>query len=95
LGLGEDAKAATAVADTLRADPKRLPAVAADLLAQADAMAKKYPDAPSIPAGWLTKALTAAQRAEFADILKRAAGVKDDAERLSILREGLKKVARK
>jgi S1-C subfamily serine protease len=92
LGLGEDAKAAAAVADTLRADPKRLPSVVADLLAQADAMAKKYPDAPSIPAGWLTKALTAAKRDEFAEVLKRAGGVRDDAERLAILRDGLKKV---
>ena len=86
LGLGDDAKAAAAVADTLRADPKRLPAVAADLLAQADALAKKYPDAPSIPAGWLTKALTATEKVATEvrrDGLEEGRGrAKDDAERL-------------
>ena len=81
LELNEDAKAATAVGDTLRADPKRLAAVAADLLAQADAIAKKYPDAPSVPASWLFKAMTAANRDEFADELKHPNTAKDDAEK--------------
>jgi S1-C subfamily serine protease len=92
LELGEDARAAAAVGDTLRADPKRLAGVAADLLAQADAMAAKYPDVPSIPAGWLMKATNAANRPEFADVLKRAAVSKDDAERLAVLRAGLTKL---
>jgi S1-C subfamily serine protease len=39
LELGKDAEAAAAVRDTLRADPKRLPAVAGDLLSQADTLA--------------------------------------------------------
>ena len=95
LELGEDAKAAAAVADTLRADPKRLPAVAVNLLGQADRLAKKFPDAPSIPAGWLTKALVATKRAEFDETLKRAAAAKSDDEKLAILREGIKKVAGK
>lgn len=92
LDLGEDAKAAAAVGDTLRADPKRLPGVAADLLAQADAMAAKYPDVPSIPAGWLLKAAAAANRPELTETRKRAAAAKDDAERLAVLRDGLKAV---
>jgi len=92
LELGEDAKAATAVTDTLRADQKRLAAVVADLLSQADAMAKKYPDVPSIPAGWLFKATTTTKRPEFAELLKRATAATDDAERLKILRDGLKQV---
>jgi tetratricopeptide (TPR) repeat protein len=90
--LGEDAKAATAVSDTLRTDPKRLPGIARDLLVQADSLAKKYPDAPAIPAGWLQKAMTAAKREEFAGCLKQASVAKDDAERLAILRAGLQKV---
>lgn len=94
LELGDDARAAAAVADTLRADPKRLPAVAADLLKQADAIADKFPDLPSAPAGWLAKALTAASRSEFADVLKSAAAAKDDTERLAALRAGLKTLAR-
>ena len=53
-------------------------------------MARKYPDAPSVPASWLFKAMTAAKREEFAGALKRAAGTKDDAEKLAILREGLR-----
>ncbi|MCE9562705.1 MAG: trypsin-like peptidase domain-containing protein [Planctomycetes bacterium] len=90
--LGDEAKAAIAVVDTLRTDPKRLAGVAADLLTQADSLTKKYPDAPSIPAGWLLKATTVAKRPEFAEMLKRVARAKDDAERLALLRDGLKKV---
>jgi tetratricopeptide (TPR) repeat protein len=90
--LGEDAKAATAVTETLRADPKRLAAVAKDLLSQADSLSKKYPDAPSVATGWLLKGIAATKRPEFADLLTRAAAAKDDAERLTLLREGLKQV---
>src|SRR5262249_35166233 len=93
LELGEDAKAAAAVGDALRADPKRLTAVAADLIAQADALAKKFPDAPSVPAGWLLQAMTAAKRAEFANVLKQANAATDDAERLALLRTGLKTIS--
>ena len=60
LGLGEDAKAAVAIGDTLRADPKRLAAVVGDLLAQADVLEQKFPDLPGVAADWLAKALTAA-----------------------------------
>lgn len=94
LGLNKDDEAAAAVADTLRADPTRWPAVARDLLTQADAMAKKFPDSPSAAADWLRKALTAAKRAplepavlaELDAALQRAAAAKSDAERLAILR---------
>jgi S1-C subfamily serine protease len=92
LGLGEDAKAAAAVGDALRADPKRLPAIAADLLAQADTLEQKYPDAPSVAAEWLTKALAAAEKAgakPAAEVLKAAAGAKSDADRLRVLRAGV------
>jgi tetratricopeptide (TPR) repeat protein len=98
LELGEDAKAATAIGDTLRADSKRLPSVAADLLAQADALSLKFPDSPSLAAGWLTKALTAAEKgtsdakakAAIAELLKKASAAKDDRERLEVLRAGMK-----
>jgi tetratricopeptide (TPR) repeat protein len=92
MDLGEDAKAAAAVADTLRADPKRLPAIAANLLSQADTLAKKFPDVPSIPADWLLKAMTAAKRTEFADVLKRAGAAKEETEKLAVLRDGLAKI---
>jgi S1-C subfamily serine protease len=92
LGLGRDAEAASAVRDTLRSDPKRLTVLASDLLAQADRLAKKFPDTPSQPAGWLVRALTAAKTAlpeaaktDITAILKRAEAAKDDAERLAIL----------
>lgn len=89
LELGEDDKAATAITDTLRADAKRLKPLITDLLAQADRLAKKYPDAPSIPAGWLMKALAALKRPEFANALKRAREAQTDADRLTILRLGI------
>ena len=85
LELGENDKAATAVADTLRADPKRLRAVAADLLAQADSLEKKFPEVPSVPAGWLIQALGATRRAEVADVLKRALNEKSESDQLAIL----------
>lgn len=99
LELHEDAKAVAAVSDTLRADPKRMPAMAADLLAQAEALAKKFPDAPSIPSDWLVKTLTAAESAisdpvvksQLSDLLKRAADIAGKSERLTLLREELKK----
>ncbi len=98
LGLGDDAKAADAVRDTLRADPKRLPALAVDWLAQADVLEQKFPDAPGIAADWLTKALTAGEmgtsdvkaKAALAEVLKAAREAKTDAARLRALREGVK-----
>jgi S1-C subfamily serine protease len=93
LALGEDAKAADAIRDTLRADPKRLPSIAADLLAQAATLEQKYPDSPAVAADWLTKALAAAEKAGAkgaAAVLKAAAGAKSDAERLRALRAGVK-----
>jgi S1-C subfamily serine protease len=101
LGLNKDDEAAAAVADTLRADPGRLPLVARDLLSQADELAKKYPDAPSAAADWLRKALIAIRKAPLdpavlADLdaaLKQAAAVKTDAERLMILRGFVAKLA--
>lgn len=95
LELGEDAKAAAAVRDTLRADPKRLPSLAADLLAQAERLAIKFPEAPAIPAGWLLQAMGATNREEFAAVQIAAREAKDAAERLAVLRAGLKKVAGK
>jgi S1-C subfamily serine protease len=93
LELGDNPKAAAAVADTLRADPKRLPVVAVNLLGQADRLAQKFPDAPSVPAGWLLTALTASKRTEFASVLKQAKAAKTDEEQLRILRAGIKKIA--
>ena len=95
LELGEDDKAATAVADTLRAESKRLRSVASDLLAQAKRLMKKYPDAPSIPADWLMKALSAIKQPEFERLLKRAREAQTDADRLAILRSGIQKVVEK
>jgi tetratricopeptide (TPR) repeat protein len=100
LSLGDDAKSAIAIGDTLRADPKRFAAVAADLLAQADALEQKFPDSPSVPADWLTKALIAAEKvttdaklkASQTELLKSASAAKTDADRLRVLRAGLKQL---
>ena len=102
LGLNKEDEAAAAVGDTLRTDPARLPAVARDLLEQADALAKKYPDAPSAAADWLREALTAMRRAplgaarlaELDGALTRAAAAKTDAERLTTLRECVIRLSR-
>ena len=95
LGLGDDAKAADAIGDTLRADPRRLAAVAADLLAQADTLEQKFPDSPGIAADWLTKALSAAEKGAadakaITRVLNVAREAKADAERLRVLRSGVK-----
>jgi tetratricopeptide (TPR) repeat protein len=92
LELGKDDEAATAVRDTLRADPEQLPLLATDLFKQAAELEKKF--AEGVPAAWLARALGAAQAAttdaalknKIEAALKRAAGAKDDAERLAILR---------
>lgn len=97
--LGEDAKAATAIRDTLRADPKRLSAIAIDLREQADTLKQKFPDLPGVPADWLTKALLAARdgtsdakaKAALAALLKAASAAKE-AERLRILLAGVKEL---
>jgi S1-C subfamily serine protease len=97
-GLGEDTKAAIAIGDTLRADPKRLSAVAVDLLAQADTLEQKFPDLPSVAADWLTKSLTAAEKATndakakaaIVAILRTSREAKGDAERLRVLHAGVK-----
>ena len=98
LGIGrihvqDPLQVAAAIADTLRADPRRLGDVANHLLGQADRLEKKYPDAPSIPAGWLMKALTESKRDEFAETLREAGKAKTDQERLAIMRAGVKKIA--
>ncbi len=95
LALGEDAKAADAVRDTLRADPKRVGAVAADLLAQAERLEEKYPAVPSVAADWLARALTAARRPEFAAALRAAAVEKDETRRLAVVRAALQAVVGK
>lgn len=94
IALGDDAKAATALADVLRADPKCLGAVARELLSQADTLAQKYPDSLGVPADWLAKALTACAKHEprTADALKAATGAKTDKERLAALRTAIEKL---
>lgn len=103
LELNEDAKALAAVGDTLRADPARMPTLSIDLLSQAETLAKKFPDAPGIPAGWLQKTLMAAEKAttqetmkaQLGELLRRGAATRDDAERLRLFRDGLMKMANK
>ncbi|QJW95122.1 S1 family peptidase [Frigoriglobus tundricola] len=98
LGLGDDARAAAAISDTLRADPKRLAAVAADLLTHADALEQRFPDLPAVAADWLIRALAAAEKgtpdakakSAVADVRKAGAAAATDAERLRVLRAGLK-----
>jgi len=94
LELGKDADATSAVRDTVRADAGQLAGVLVDLTEQADRLEKKFPGAPGVPAGWLTRGLTAARdalpagprRDALADALRRAGGVPTDAARLAILR---------
>ena len=102
LGLGDDAKAVAAIGDTLRADSARLPSVAAELLAQADALEQKFPDLPSVAADWLAKAVAAAEKgtpdakakAALAEVRKAATDAKTDADRLRTLRAGVKGLVR-
>ena len=101
LELGKDDEAAAAVGDTLRVAPNRLPAVAADLLALADRLAKRFPDSPSTPATWLRRALVAAsaatagpaRKAELEAAVKQAAVATDDAARLAGLRMCLERLS--
>ncbi|QDU18845.1 S1 family peptidase [Urbifossiella limnaea] len=93
LELGKDADAASAVGDAVRADAGSLTNLVTDLNEQADALEKKFPGAPGVPAGWLERGLTAARdalpagpgREGLTAALRRAAGA-TDAERLRLLR---------
>ncbi len=94
LELGKDDEAAAAVRDAVRADAGQVGAVLTDLHEQADALEKKYPGAPGVPAGWLTRALTAARdalpegerRRALVAVLARAAAAPTDADRLTLLK---------
>lgn len=100
LGLGDDAKAATALGETVRAEPGRLKSVAGSVLAHAEALEQKFPGAPGIVADWFTTALTGMQkgtrdpdtRAALAELLKTATATKDDAARLKLLRTWVQNV---
>ncbi|MDY3555417.1 serine protease [Gemmata sp. JC717] len=94
LGLGDDAKAATALGESVRADPARMKSVAGIILAHAAVLEQKFPDTPGTAANWLASALTGVQkgtrsphrRTAIADALKAAGAAKDDATRLAQLR---------
>lgn len=94
LELGETGRAAAAVRDTLRADPHRTRSVAADLLAQADRLARKYPDDPSVPLDWLRRALIAADRPEFAAALRATVTDTDTTARLAAVRGELERLTK-
>lgn len=98
LGLGDDAKAATALGDTVRADATRMRSVAVVMWTHADMLQQKYPDAPGIAADWLAKALAAVAKGmgdskakgAMAALLTHAGTATDDAARLEVLRTGVK-----
>ncbi len=98
LGLGDEAKAATALGDLVRTDAQRMKTAAGVMLSHADALEQKFPGAPGIAAGWLVKALTATEKgardpktkAAVAEVLKAAGAAKDNAERLKVLHAGVR-----
>ncbi len=100
LGLGEDAKAATALGDLVRTNAQRMKSVSGVMLAHADELEQKFPDAPDIATAWLAKALAATEkgtrdpktRAAVAELLKTAGAAKDNAKRLKLLRAGVKEL---
>jgi len=99
LELNKDDEAVVAVGDTVRSQPDGIRFLAAELLHQADQLAKKFPDSPSLPANWLNRAIgaaaksetDAARRAECEVVLKAVAAGADDGVRLRLLREFLGK----
>lgn len=99
LELSKDDEAAIAVGDTVRSHPDGIRFLAADLLLQADALAKKFPDAPAIPSNWLIRAIgaasksetDAARKAECEVVLKAVAASADDGVRFRLLRAFLMK----
>ncbi len=98
--LGDDAKAATAFADSVRANPKRIATVAKMILAHADILEQKFPAMPAIVFAWFDKSLAALlpatrdepTRTAIADALKAAGAAKTDADRVRLLREALTKL---
>lgn len=100
LELNKDDEAAAAVKDAIRSQDAGLHFLAADLLDQADRLARKYPDSPSIQLNWIRLAIGAAakydsnaqRRADCEVVLKAAADAPDDAARLRLLRNFLEKL---
>jgi S1-C subfamily serine protease len=98
--LGDDAKAVTALGDSVRANPKRIAAVVKIILAHAELLEQKFPAMPAIVFAWFDKCLAAVQhatrdeptRTAIADALKTASAAKTDADRVRILREAILKL---
>ena len=96
LGLGDDAKAAAALGDAVRADATHLAPAVAEMLTHTDTLERKFPDALGIAADWLAKALAAIEKGTrdpkvkvvLAELLKNASAAKGDADRLKVLRAG-------
>ena len=97
LGMGDDAKAAAALGDAVRADATRMKSAAVVMRTHADALRQKYPNAPGIAADWLAAALAAVgkgtrdptAKGAIAGLLKRAGVATDTAARLEVLRTGV------
>lgn len=97
LGLGDDAKAATALGDMVRADPAQMKAVAGTVHAHAAALEQKFPGSPGIVADWFVTALGGVQKGArdpdvkrtIAELLKTAGATTGDTERLKVLRAGV------
>ncbi len=89
LELGENGKAAEAVRDALRADPRQRAAVAEELRRCAQVLADKYPQRLSIAADWLTAMLLASNVPAWQDAAHAASSIPDGAGRLRRLLETL------
>jgi tetratricopeptide (TPR) repeat protein len=85
LELGEREQAANAVRDTLRANPRQLPAVALILRQQTQELLRKYPLQPQVARDWLHLAMQRSGHRPWQEGTRQAAAIEEPRQQLEYL----------
>ncbi|MEJ5274605.1 MAG: trypsin-like peptidase domain-containing protein [Thermogemmata sp.] len=91
LELGEHEQAAAAVRDTLRADPRQLPAVARLLEQQTEDLLRKYPLQPQVARDWLRLAMQRSGYQPWQEAIRKAATFQEARQQIEYLIRALQR----
>jgi S1-C subfamily serine protease len=91
LELGEQEQAASAVRDTLRADPRQLPAVARLLEQQTEDLLRKYPLQPQVARDWLRLAMQRSGYRPWQEAIQQAAAFPEARQQIEGLIRALRR----
>jgi tetratricopeptide (TPR) repeat protein len=89
--LGEQEQAASAVRDTLRADPRQLPAVARLLEQQTEDLLRKYPLQPQVARDWLRLAMQRSGYQPWQEAIRQAATFQEARQQIEGLIRALRR----